>query len=631
MNAGDRYGRYEVIRLIGRGAMGEVYLARDMESQAQVALKIVYKGPEAEDQDIVDAERLGAELQKRLSGADRRVVTVNRYGEINGDLFIEMEYIEGEDLSMILGRGPVNPGFATLVAIELCEMLENLAAFKTTIADREFAGIIHGDLKPRNIRLNTKNQVKALDFGIAKALSHTRKYTMNIFASTAYCSPERLETQNMDSHSDLWSVGVLLYQMLSGRLPFDEPTKERMERRIRSWTPPPPLPPACPEPLHRIVFKMLARDPARRYQSATEMREDLERFRRGEAVLAEPPPESDATVRTAAPERDAPGAGDDATVRTSTGPMRPPPLPPPPTVVWPPKHMRSRNALGCLAALGAACLVALLVILGQLNFWNDADKLRVDLQSERLTNLDDAWTRYQALAKRAHLSMFLWGAKNALKKRLIGAADEVILQYRNNDAPVIYEAQWAQAKTDLARAMELDPDDNAIKGRLRLCEGHLDRIYGSRSKNANRLKLYNTATLKFTEAAELMKKSPDPYLGLARLYTYELNDMDRAEEALKEAAHYGHPEGRRETAQLADGYRRRGDRLWKESRGLTDLPDQERDFLNKAKQDYVHAQELYQQAGFYGDSARNQSLAQQGEQRVEDRLSELALLGSVPK
>src|SRR5207237_7510506 len=119
VNAGDHYGRYEIIRLIGRGAMGEVYLARDMESEGRVALKIVYKGPEAEDQDIIDAERLGAELQKRLSGADRRVVTVNRYGEINGDLFIEMEYIEGEDVYSVLSGGAVSAGFVKLAAAEL--------------------------------------------------------------------------------------------------------------------------------------------------------------------------------------------------------------------------------------------------------------------------------------------------------------------------------------------------------------------------------------------------------------------------------------------------------------------------------------------------------------------------------
>jgi len=229
-----------------------------------------------------------------------------------------------------------------------------------------------------------------------------------------------------------------------------------------------------------------------------------------------------------------------------------------------------------------------------------------------------------------HLAMFLWGAKGALKKRLIAAADDVILEYRNNDAPAVYELQWAQAKTQLSRAMEIDSDDSAVKGRLRLCEGHLDRISGSKTKNATRLKSWNAAVAKFNEAAELLKKSPDPYLGLARLYTYELNDMDKAEEALKKAAEYGHPAGRRETAQLADGYRRRGDRLWRESRALTDLPDQERDFLNKAKQDYIHAQELYQQVGLFGDSARNQALALQGQQRVEERLNELEW-GGVPK
>ncbi len=614
MNAGDRYGQYQIVRLIGRGAMGEVFLAHDMQAGREAALKIVYKGPEPEDQEILDAERLGAELQKRLSGADRRVVMVNEYGEISGDLFIEMEFIEGEDLSAVMARGPVNPGFAAHVARELCEMLENLSAFTTTIGDRRFTGIIHGDLKPRNIRINKQNQVKVLDFGIAKALTHTRKYTMNVFASSAYCSPERLETQNMDSRSDLWSVGVLLYQMIAHKLPFEEPTKERLERRIRSSQPPDPLPPSCPEPLRRIIFKMLARDPQRRYQSAREVSEDLIRFQNGQQVRAEvfrPPQvfDSNATARTAPSIRENPL--DDRTARSAR------------SVPFITRPKRSNRALGCLASFGLACLIIYGFVSVQLNFWNDADKLKTDLEAERVTNLDDAWTRYQALTKRTHLGVFLWGAKSALRKRLVAAADETIAEYRNSDAPAVYEPQWVQARNSLARALELDPDNGGIQGRLRLCEGHIDRIDANALRGAARQKRLNEAVNKFDEGAELLKRSPDPYLGLASVYIYDLSDIDRAEDALKKAAHYGHPVGKRETAQLADGYRRRADRIWRESRGFVQSPSQERDYLDRAREDYIHAQDLYQKAGLLGDSTRSQLQAIQGQQKVEQRLNVL--------
>lgn len=607
MNPGDRYGRYQIIRLIGRGAMGEVFLARDIQSAHDVALKIVYKGPESEDQDVLDAERLGAELQKRLSGVDRRVVTVHEYGELSGDLFIDMEFIAGEDLSAILARGAVNPGFAIHVARELCEMLENLRSFTTTIADRRFSGVVHGDLKPRNIRINRQNQVKVLDFGIAKALSHTRKYTMNIFASTAYCSPERLETQNMDTHSDLWSVGVLLYQMIANRLPFAEPSKERLERRIRSTDPPAPLPSSCPEQLQRIILKMLARDPAQRYQTPMEANDDLSRLQKGQEVKAE-------VVKSVA-------TGDsDATVRTS-----PRPIPVRPTPAFSPvvKRRSNNRLLAGLTVVAIAGLVVGSCIFVQLRFWNDAGQLKTDLQTERMTNLDQAWTRYEALDKRTHVPLFLWGAERALKNRLVSTADETIAEYRNSDAPSVYEPQWLQARNELARALQLAPDDSGIKGRLRLCEGHIDRIEAGPLRAAARQKRLNTAINKFGEAAELLKHSPDPYLGLANVYIYDLNDLQRAEDALNQAAHNGHPIGNRETAQLADGYRRRADRTWRQSRGLTVMPGEERDYLDRARQDYIHAQDLYQQAGLFGDAARNRLQAFQGEQKVEARLTQL--------
>lgn len=633
MNPGASYGRYELVRVLGRGAMGEVYLARDTGSLNQVAVKIVYKGPEPEDQDILDAERLGAELQKRLGGVNPCVVRVNRYGEILGDLFIEMEYIEGEDLSTVIGHGPVAPGFAAHIAIELCGMLENLLDFQTVIDDRYFTGVIHGDLKPQNIRITPLNHVKVLDFGIAKALSRTHKHTTNLFASTAYCSPERLETQKMDAQSDLWSVGVLLYQMIAGRLPFSEQTKERLERRIRSSVPPDPLPATCPAPLSIIVFKMLARDPAQRYQSARELKDDLVRFQNGEPIVAQPvTPEtvltatmpsrefdSDATMRTVGrtePAGDDP-VDEDRTIRTT-----------PPREI-PKQTLSPRRSTRRYWAMGIAATIALLVLstaafgMYQIHLWNDANKLKTALETERMTDLDSAWNQYQQLDQHMHLGLTLWGVRRELKKDLVAQADETILEYRNNDAPSIYEAQWTQARNTLSRALQLDPDDDAVKGRLRLCEGHLDRIAATGLKGQPRQRKLNAALIKFDEAAQLLKKSPDPYLGLARLYAYELNDVDKAEQSLDRAAQYGHPQGARERSQLADAYRRQGDRLWRESRGLTDLPNQERQFLDKARQDYIHAEDLYQQAGLFGDAVRNQMQALAGQQRVEQRLNDL--------
>jgi serine/threonine protein kinase len=635
MNSGDRFGRYEIIHLLGRGAMGEVYLAADTELRRQIALKLVYKGPHPEDQEVLDAERLGAELQKRLSACDPRVVVVNRYGEINGDLFIDMEYIEGEDLAGILARGPVQPGFAIHVAGELCEMLDNLRAFTTEIGGRQFAGVIHGDLKPRNIRINAQNHVKVVDFGIAKALADTRRYTMNVFASTAYCSPERLETQHIDARSDLWSVGVLLFQMLAGRLPFEEANKERLERRIRSWDPPDPLPESVPEPLRRIVFKMLARDPAQRYASATEVKAELMRFREGQPVLAERLDEyetvrtgplafdDDATIRTGPPESDeattrsadsSPSLPDDATVRSAA------PVSAHRTVA---AISRGERAAGCFAALAVSALLCLGFLFWQMNVWKAADRLSTDLRAERISNLDEAWTRYQDLSAKTHMPLMLSRTKGALKKRLVAAADAIIAEYRNNDSPTVYEAQWIKARDQLAHALELDPDDNVVKGKLRVCEGHIERIRAYDARGTTRLKRLNSAIAKFREAADLLKKSPDPYLGLARIYVYDLGEVDRAEEALDRAAKNGHAMGKRELSQLGDAYRRRADQFWRESRAFTGAPAEEREYLDRARADYMRADDLYQRAGLYGNSPKNQLAAIQGRQRVEQRLNEL--------
>lgn len=608
MNPGDRYGRYEIVRMLGRGAMGEVYLALDHDVRRQVALKVVYRGPDPEDEEILKAELLGAELQSRLGGADPRVVAVNRYGYFSGNLFIDMEYVDGEDLSVILGRGPLPPRRAAEIAIALCEMLHNLGRFETEIENKPFVGVIHGDLKPRNVRINLLAQVKVMDFGIAKALSKTRMHTQNVFASTAYCSPERLDTQSIDTHSDLWSVGVMLYQMIAGRLPFDAQTKERLERRIRSGEPPEPLAASCPEPLRNVVAVMLARDPALRYQSAAEVAEDLKRFLRGEP-LSTRPVISDATVRTTAP------ADSEATVRT-TRPAEPQPVVTPAAAA---RSSRQRRLMGCFAVFTITALVVFIFTAMQVNVYSEAARLRTDLQAEHVKDLDAAWKQYQDLAKRAHVPLILWGARRALRAKLLAAAREPELEYRN-DTGSVYENQWRNARVYLERALELDPDDKTALGLMRLCEGHIERI-GARG--SGRQKRLATAVVKFKEAAELLKREPDPYLGLARIYVYDLNDMDAAEQALRQADKYGHKMGNREKAQLADGYRRRADRIWRDSRAFITRPSQEKEYLLKARDDYTRAQQLYQEIGVWGDAAQNRMQAMLGEERVEQRIHDI--------
>jgi serine/threonine protein kinase len=567
MNPGDRFLSYRIVKQLGWGQFGEVYLADNTEKHGDpVALKVVRKVFNDDDRLAQQAERNGADLQKQLCAQDRRVTAVHAYGfSTTGEFFIEMEYVDGEDLSEPIIRREFTPQRAAEVAFELCEMLDNLGR------------VVHGDLKPRNIRLNRNGEVRVLDFGIAKAISETRTHTHSHWASKPYASPERLETGTVDMRSDLWSVGVMLYQMISGELPFNAPP-EQLEARIRSAEPPPPLPDACPEPLRQIVFKMLARDPEARYATAAAAAADLKSFLEGRPVAAD----AEETVRVTPPRpepRSAPEPG------------------------WTPSRA------GKLWIAGAALVLLALLVHSQYGEWRDARQLRADLELDRIANLDDACTRFRTIEKRWHLFP-LYSTRGALKTRLVTAGSEPILDYRNNDVPTSRENQWRRAIDNLNKALELDPSDKGVKGSIRLCEGHLNRILASYQPNnakgeAARTKFLNIATAKFREAADLLGRSPDPYLGLARIYTYELNDLERARSALETAQKYGHAMGRREKVQLADGYLARIRRTWDDSRALKDMPDREKEYLVRAQQDCSTATDLYQQVGVYAGAVRN--------------------------
>src|SRR5436190_2372159 len=288
-----RIGRYDVERHLASGGMAEVYQARDSVTGACVALKLPHDGEE-----IWEAERTGALLQIEQSKRDERVPHVFEIGQ-GEDRFVAMEYVEGEDLSRRLLSGPLEWRGATALAIELCGVLAT--ARSCCASNGEPGGIVHGDIKPRNIRLRHEGGIKVLDFGIAKALRQTRSETRNLYGSVPYSSPERLDRGHVDYHSDLWSVAVVLYEMLEGRRPFRAADDVELERAIRSGARPTPLERPLPAAFGAMLDKAFAPALADRYASAQEMENDLR------AVLLDG---EDATRRTA-------GASSEITRRTA--------------------------------------------------------------------------------------------------------------------------------------------------------------------------------------------------------------------------------------------------------------------------------------------------------------------------
>ena len=186
--------------------------------------------------EIVEAERRGAILQARLCGLDERIARILGYGDRDGFFYIEMEYVEGQDLAELLAAAPLGVPFAARIGRDILDVLHHAHTFSAEIEGHTYYGIVHGDIKPRNIRITPDGQVKVLDFGIAKALSLTRKFTTNQFGSSQYSSPERLNTGDVDFASDLWSVGVVLFEIVTGKPYFQGESSSKLENQIRNYS-----------------------------------------------------------------------------------------------------------------------------------------------------------------------------------------------------------------------------------------------------------------------------------------------------------------------------------------------------------------------------------------------------------
>ena len=618
----NRLGPYEIVREIGRGGMAMVFLARDTRTGKEVALKLVPHGTDREAREILEAEQWGAELQRQFSEISKHVPAVHEHRlDESGYFLVAMEYLDGENLSEVISRGPLRPDQAVSVAMELCAFLECAHRFEATISDRKLRSLVHGDLKPRNVRMTSDGQVKVLDFGIAKALSLSRKVTRNDFGTMPYLSPERLDTGEVNELTDLWAVGVMLYEMVRGTAPFWAQDTRRLEQLILARCPPPPLGDGCPVGLQAIVAKLLAPTPGERYDNAKNVRDDLERLKAGKQTQAE----QDGWPRYAADEptrrTHAPIAPTDIdeekTRRTHVTAEKNVPV----VAARPRRFARSRRVVrAALISMG------IVILAKEMHVAIMADDLAAQVSTHEFEQLEDAWTSYDRLARRSYLGIGAIPLERALIRRTSTLADRVISNFRS-PFPTVRERQWQFARDSLARALDVGGDNRRLRAALRYCEGHLHRINGEASIKrrevvAGQRELAN-AVAAFREAAELRPGWPDPFLGLARTFVYGLDDLDRGADALEEAQRHGYTVTDREIAQLADGYRARGNSLVRVARQLSGLP-QETDYLTRAAEAYREALTLYSKAVNFADTPRNIRLTQRALDDVQFTLDELS-------
>jgi eukaryotic-like serine/threonine-protein kinase len=259
-------GRYEVRSRIGTGGMADVYLAHDQLLGRQVAVKLLHHRF-AEDQEFV--ERFRREASSAASLSHPNVVAIFDRGEWDGTYYIAMEYLPGRSLKTIVReQGPLDATSAIDIVIQILRAAR--------FAHRR--GVIHRDLKPHNVILDEEGRAKVTDFGIARAGASDMTLTGSIMGTAQYLSPEQAQGQAVSAASDLYAVGIVLYELLTGAVPFDGETAVTIALKQVSATPAPPsrLAPNVSPALDAVVLRALAKDPAERFADADEFIAALE-------------------------------------------------------------------------------------------------------------------------------------------------------------------------------------------------------------------------------------------------------------------------------------------------------------------------------------------------------------------
>lgn len=280
-SGGTLFGDYELLSPIAKGGMGVVYKARQRKLNRIVAVKMILSGHLADESDI---ERFYAEAEAAAALSHPNIVAIHEIGEVNGQHFFSMDYIEGQSLAALVQENPLPPRRAA-------ELVQTIAEAVQFAHDN---GVIHRDLKPANVLLDRRQRPLITDFGLAKQVRSQSQRTMagSIMGTPSYMPPEQAagKTDQIGPWSDLYSLGAILYELLTGRPPFRAASPFETIRQVLDTEPPSPrlLNPGVPKDLETICLKCLQKERTRRYASAQELADELGRFLRGEPIRARP-------------------------------------------------------------------------------------------------------------------------------------------------------------------------------------------------------------------------------------------------------------------------------------------------------------------------------------------------------
>jgi serine/threonine protein kinase len=623
----DVYGPYRVVRVLAARNQSRIELVENTHasSRHEVLKRILIVPNNIENSELIDAEGQGAELQHKAHLRNPHIIDVYDKGRLDEYFFVSMEYVEGINLEeyMKFRAGPLTPKEAASIADELCSQVATLHQFTLTV-DGKSQAFLHNDIKPSNVQISKgKNEIRLIDFGAAKSVTYSKNFTRNDFASVAYCSPERLLKGLSDTHTDLWSIAVVLYEMVAGRLPFQASTHQQLEKIISSGAPISPLAESCPAPLRAIIFRALSTRIEDRYLTAAAFGKALREFCSDSSGAENPTRRIFDSRRNPPPPAGNKDSGEAVTFTTR----------PHSSKIQDPAQEGSSvlNAVwGAIKKVRAirvfqAFLVLLALYLAAAA-WSARGKVHafcawLEKQDFSILSISDINARTLELRGLrsdntfGSLFVFFSELRSAVKPRLMEVAERPINSYRTDQHHTVRPGDWQQARACLNFANEIDASDKLARAELDLVEGHL----------AIRNRKYQDARVKFNAASVLTPNSPDPWLGLAFVDAYGEHNLQALihDQGQAEQNHYSPVQ--REAAQRGDVSKFLGHKAlqmsvdWRRNKSK----DEELRFLREADADYVQAEKEYQ--GCRGAFNTEQEIRDIHRQRdvIQKRLSEL--------